>query len=87
MTNKIPKEYELNISTNDVKSAVAKAASHLYDWLDFVLLDAEEAEDEESDFIVFARDIQTALGRHPLELSYGSEAEPESENEDASAFE
>ena len=79
----LPKEYELNVSTNDVKAAVAKAASQLYDWLDLLLLVADDAEDEDSDFIQFARDLQSALGRHPVELSYGNESEWDDGNENA----
>jgi len=87
MTEKhLPKEYELHVSTNDARDAIAQASSQLYDWLDLLLLAADEADDEESDFIQFARDIQGALGRHPVELSYGSEREWGDDGENASAF-
>lgn len=79
----LPKEYELNVSTNDVRDAVAQAASQLYDWLDLLLLVADDAEDEDSDFIQFARDLQSALGRHPVELSYGNVSEWDDGNENA----
>jgi hypothetical protein len=82
----LPKEYELNVSTSDVRDAVAQAASQLYDWLDLLLLVADDAEDEDSDFIQFARDLQSALGRHPAELSYG-DSDGRDENENGLIFE
>ena len=88
MTQKhLPKECELHVSTNDVKGAITHASSKLYDWLDLVLADADESDDEESDFIQFARDVQTALARHPLELSYDSENAQCDANENGSPFE
>ncbi len=88
MTQKhLPKEFELHVSTNDVRGAITDASSKLYDWLDLVLADADEGEDDESDFIQFARDVQTSLGRHPLELSYEGENVRSDDNDSASSFE
>ena len=88
MTQKhLPKEFELHISTNDVRGAITDASSQLYDWLDLILADADEGDDDESDFTQFARDVQTALGRHPLELSYDGENVRCDDNENASSFE
>lgn len=88
MTQKhLPKEFELHVSTNDVRGAITDASSQLYDWLDLVLVDADESDDDESDFIQFARDVQTALARHPLELSYDGENARRDENENGLIFE
>ena len=84
--NHLPKEYELRISTNDVKKASAEASSALYEWLDSVTFEHDDA-DEESDFEQFAHEVLNALGRHPAELSYEDDSDGRDENEAGLTFE
>lgn len=87
MTQKhLPKEFELHVSTNDLRKAVADAGSVLYEWLDSTSANADD-EDEESDFELFARDVLNALGRHPAELSYEDDSDGRDENENGLIFE
>ena len=62
-----PKEYNVSVGTNDIREAIAKTGSALYDLLEQALMTADD--EDESDFDQFARETLNVLARHPEQLS------------------
>jgi hypothetical protein len=61
------KEYSVAVLTNDIREAIARTGSALYDLLEQVLMTADD--EDESDFDQFARETFNVLARHPEQLS------------------
>lgn len=66
------KEYTISVRTNDIHKAIARTGSALYDLLEQALMTADD--EDESDFVQFARETFNVLGRHPDQL-YGDDPE------------
>jgi len=64
MSHDDPKEYNLSVSTNDVRAAIAQTAGALYELVEEALQTHEDHEAEECEFELFARDILAVLSRH-----------------------
>src|ERR1700674_2834867 len=62
-----PKEYNVSVGTNDIREAIAKTGSAFYDFLEQALMTADD--EDESDFVEFARETLNVLARHPEQLS------------------
>jgi hypothetical protein len=62
-----PREYVVSVATNDIREAVARLGSALYDLLEQALMTADD--EEESDFDRFARETLNVLARYPEQLS------------------
>jgi len=61
------KEYNVSVQTNDIREAIARTESALYDLLEQALMTADD--EDESDFVEFARETFNVLARHPEQLS------------------
>ena len=61
------KEYTVSVRTNDIHEAIARTGSALYDLLEQALMTADD--EDESDFVEFARETLNVLARHPEQLS------------------
>ena len=61
------KEFTLSVQTNDIRKAVARTGSALYDFLEQALMVADE--EDESDFLQFARETRNVLAIHAEQLS------------------
>jgi hypothetical protein len=61
------KEYNVSVQTNDIREAIARTESALYDLLEQALMTADD--EDESDFVEFARETLNVLARHPDQLS------------------
>jgi hypothetical protein len=80
------KEFTLSVQTNDIRKAVARTGSALYDFLEQALMAADE--EDESDFLQFARETRNVLAIHAEQLSEDAlwreaELEPDSSLPDA----
>jgi hypothetical protein len=62
------KAYNVSVRTNVIREAIAITGSALYDFLEQVLMTADEEEDE-SDFNRFARETLNVLASHAEQLS------------------
>jgi hypothetical protein len=65
------KEYAVSVRTNDIHEAVARTGSALYDLLEQALMTADD--EDESDFVQFAREAFNVLGIHAEQLSDDAE--------------
>ena len=63
----IPKEYVVSVATDNIREAVAKLGSALYDLLEQALMTADD--EDECDFDQFVRETLNVLARHPEQLS------------------
>lgn len=61
------REYTVSVRTNDIHEAVARTGSALYDLLEQALMTADD--EDESDFVQFARETFNVLGIHTEQLS------------------
>jgi hypothetical protein len=61
------KEYAVSVRTNEIREAIARTGSALYDLLEQALMTADD--EDESDFVQFARETFNVLARHPEQLS------------------
>ena len=61
------KEYSVSVQANDIREAIARTGSALYDLLEQALMTADD--EDESDFDQFARETLNVLARHPEQLS------------------
>ena len=61
------KEYSVSVQTNDIREAIAKTGSALYDLLEQALMTADD--EDESEFDQFARETLNVLARYPEQLS------------------
>jgi hypothetical protein len=62
-----PGEYNVSVRTNDIHEAIATTGSALYDLLEQALMTADD--EDESEFVQFARETLNVLGRYPEQLS------------------
>jgi len=62
-----PKEYVVSVATNNIREAVAQLGGALYDLLEQELMTADD--EDESNFVEFARETLNVLARHPEQLS------------------
>ena len=60
------KEYAISVRTNDIREAIARTGSALYDLLEQALMTADD--EDESEFDDFAREMLNVLARHPEQL-------------------
>lgn len=65
------KEYTVSVRTNDIHEAIARTGSALYDLLEQALMTADD--EDESDFVRFAREAFNVLGIHAEQLSDDAE--------------
>jgi hypothetical protein len=61
------KEYTVSIRTNAIHEAIARTGSALYDLLEQALMTADD--EDESDFVRFARETLSVLAIHAEQLS------------------
>jgi hypothetical protein len=61
------KEYSVSVRTNDIRDAIAKTGSALYDLLEQALMTTDD--EDESYFVQFARETFNVLGIHAEQLS------------------
>jgi len=80
------KEYSVSGQTNDIRKAIAKTGSAFYDLLEQALMTADD--EDESDFVEFARETLNVLARYPEQLCGGDpqwdETEPDRDDPDPS---
>jgi len=65
------KEYNVSVSTNGIHQAIARTGSALYDLLEQALMTADE--EDESEFVQFARETLNVLAIHAKQLSDDAE--------------
>jgi len=61
------KEYNVSVHTNDIHQAIARTGSALYDLLEQALMTSDD--EDESDFLQFARETLNVLAIHAEQLS------------------
>ncbi len=65
-------EYVVTVSTNDIREAIARLGSALYDLVGEALL-THDCESDNCEFENFARHLREALASHPDALSWCGE--------------
>jgi len=67
--SKESKEYAISINTDDIREAIAEAASALYTLTEEALGSIEDQDIDEHEFEVFLLDVLGVLTRHAEQLS------------------
>jgi hypothetical protein len=62
--------YTISIPTGEIRKAIKQAAAALYDLIDDMFFLVIEDEDNETDFVRFARETRNVLGSHLNLLSF-----------------